>query len=241
MNILVINPNTSQSMTDEIETTLSNQIVDGDTISVIKSDIGPESLESFYDYSLATVGMLEKLSSLDLNDYDGILVACYGDPGLYALKESLSIPIIGIAESSIATASLIADNFSILTASKKAIPMMANMIRQYGHESKLTSIHALELSVLEVDSTKNQLMSKFKNAIEQCINDGAESIILGCAGMTGTSYTLQNELEIPVIDPVVSGYHNLRSIILAKLFVSGKGLFKTPHPQKITGFQKISI
>lgn len=239
MRILVINPNTSQSMTDEIRSTLEQYKVEGDELTVISSVKGSESLESFFDYSLASVAVMETLSNYNTYEYDGILLACFGDPGLYALKEILLSPVIGIAEASLSTSILLAETYSIITASQKAIPMMKNMVRQYGMESRMTSIESMNLSVLDVDCNKQMLKEKFGEVIDKCISQGAESIILGCAGMTGISSELQEEKKIPVIDPIVVGYYNLRTLIMSKLFISNIGMYKEPYPQNITGYEDI--
>ena len=81
MKLLIINPNTSEAMTEDIRRTIlmvKNKEID---IEVIHSDFGAESLESFYDYTLASFGMIRCLKK-HVKDYDGILIACFGDPGV---------------------------------------------------------------------------------------------------------------------------------------------------------------
>lgn len=123
MNLLVVNPNTSEAMTEDIRDTVERVRSPDTTVTVTSLDFGPESLESFYDYTLASFGLCRLLEK-EKDTYDGVLIACYGDPGLYAAKEICDCPVLGIAETSIALSLLMGGRFSILAASEKAVPMM---------------------------------------------------------------------------------------------------------------------
>lgn len=232
--ILVINPNTSVEMTEQIKNTVNAIVHAGHEVVYKNADIGPESLETFYEYNLATIGVLRVVQS-EKSHYDGILLACFGDPGIYALKEVTAVPVIGIAEASLSKALLLGQSFSILVALKKAIPMMANMVMNYGLSSRLSSVEALELPVLDLEKGGEATVQKLLVVGKKAAEKGAEVLILGCAGLTGFSAVLEKELGVTVLDPVAVGYKTLEAMIEMGVNVSRSGLFAPPGPKRITG------
>lgn len=229
MRILVINPNTCTSMTQEIRATINRAKLTSSDCVITSPEFGPESLESFYDYSVAAFAMSKLLHDHPDGFFDGVLIACFGDPGLYALKEQLEVPVVGIAEASMATALLLGQSFSILAASKKAVPLMKDMVNQYRLSDRLASVESLNLSVLDIEKDKNHTIKQLKKVGLRAIGQGAEVLILGCAGMTGLGQELQISLQIPVLDPIQIGIKQLELLVGIKQSQSKIGLYKTPQ------------
>jgi allantoin racemase len=232
---LVINPNTSLEMTHAIKQTIEQFKHSHHEVDVISAKMGPRSLETFYEYSLATVGVISTLQDLNLDKYDGILLACFGDPGLYAIKEISPIPVIGIAEASISVSLLLGSSFGMFVALEKAVPMMENMVQQYGLTDRLAGVYPLELPVLDLEKDKKLTTDLLLKKGQQAVESGAEVLILGCAGLTGFSDTIEEQLGITVIDPIRVGFKALESIVESKLNVSKRGLYKPPNPKEIDG------
>lgn len=232
MKLLIINPNTSEAMTEDIRRTIlmvKNKEID---IEVIHSDFGAESLESFYDYTLASFGMIRCLKK-HVKDYDGILIACFGDPGLYAIEEISDCPVVGIAEASMGIANLLGAKFSILAASEKASPMMDYLVASYGMQARSAGTVAINMSVLDVEQNKEEAIEKLVNAGRIAKNRGAEVLILGCAGMTGISESVEKRLGIRVLDPVFIGYSVLEMLVTKNISVVKSGLLSTPKPKEV--------
>lgn len=231
--VIVINPNTSNEMTASIKETVE-RLNSKYEVTVVNPPIGPESLESFYDYEIAASQVLKLIKKED-NHYDGILLSCFGDPGLYALKEISRCPVVGIAEASISTALLLGKKFSVLTALSKAVPMMKEMVYSYGIISRLASVRAVNCSVLEIEGNKEKLLENFIIQGRLAVEEGAEVIILGCASMTGLKDTLHIALGIPVIDPVEAGYKALEALMDLGLNTSKAGLYAEPPVKNYKG------
>lgn len=232
MKLLIINPNTSEAMTEDIRRTIlmvKNKEID---IEVIHSDFGAESLESFYDYTLASFGMIRCLKK-HVKDYDGILIACFGDPGLYAIEEISDCPVVGIAEASMGIANLLGAKFSILADSEKASPMMDYLVAGYGMQARSAGTVAINMSVLDVEQNKEEAIEKLVNAGRIAKNRGAEVLILGCAGMTRISESVEKRLGIRVLDPVFIGYSVLEMLVTKNISVVKSGLLSTPKPKEV--------
>ncbi|EST11192.1 aspartate/glutamate racemase family protein [Sporolactobacillus laevolacticus] len=224
--LLVINPNTSEDMTASIHEVITGVLPHVD-VRVVRPTTGPESLESFYDYQIAAYELI-KMVQKDQQTYDGILIACFGDPGLYALKEICSCPVIGIAEASFSAALLLGKKFVVITALQKAVPMMEDLIDQYGLEKRCATVRAINLDVLAIEQDRGSKYARFIEVGRSCVADGAEVLILGCASMTGLKEKMEDSLHIPVIDPVVTGIKMLKMIVDTGLNTSKAGLYQEP-------------
>lgn len=232
MKLLVINPNTSVEMTEDCRVTVE-AVRDKDVeVDVVCPDFGPRSLESFYDYTLAGFAMY-RMFETKWKNYDGVLVACYGDPGLYGIKEMLDVPVLGIAEASIALSTLMGQKFAILAASNKAIPMMKDMVNQYGMTARLACVKALNISVLDVEANKDNSVKRLIEVGREAMAEGAEVMLLGCAGMTGMKKPVEDALGAPVIDPVETGYKMLEMFAKNGIRQSKAGLYAKPAPKEI--------
>lgn len=236
---LIVNPNTSKEMTSSIRKGIGLICQEKDTFEVINSEIGPASLESFFEYDLSATGTFYTLSRIDLSVYDGILLACFGDPGLYGLKETNTCPVIGIAESSLSIALLLGYKFAILGALQKTIPMMTSMVQQYGLSQRMAGVFALGIPVLDIESKPALVIEKLLKAGKKAVAEGSEVLILGCAGMTGYSDIVEHELNVTVIDPIITGYSVLKSIVECNLKTARNGLYQSPKEKKIVGMEKL--
>lgn len=232
MKFLVINPNTSDVMTEDIRKTVNMVKSDDSIADVIHPDFGPEALESFYDYQLAAFGML-RLKQCSSETYDGILDACFGDPGLFALKEIFECPVIGIAEGSMAIANLLGGKFAILAASEKAVPMMENMVLQYGMKDRCAGVFSLDSDVLNAEKNKEETIKNLIRVGYEAKKKGADVLIPGCAGMTGLSKAVEQQIKLTVIDPVGISFGILEILARQKVNCSSSGLYAFPAQKKI--------
>ena len=236
MKLLVINPNTSEAMTEDIRNTVNRVKRPDTTVTVTKLDFGPEGLESFYDYALSAFGLCRLLHK-EKEHYDGVLVACYGDPGLYAAKEICQCPVLGIAETSIAMSLLMGGSFAVLAASEKAVPMMENMISQYGMKARSAGVFPLNMGVLDAEANRDETISRLIEKGRTAISKGAEVLILGCAGMTGFSEPVKKALGVPVIDPVEISFLTLEMMCRGGFGTSKIGLYKTPDQKNVKNIE----
>lgn len=233
-DILVVNPNTSRSMTEGIAETAASVVGPDTAVDAIRPERGPESLESYYEYHLAAVAVLEAVEQRAA-DYDGVVVACYGDPGLYPLKEVLDVPVVGVAEASMATATLLGHEFSILVALDRAVPMMENLARWYGLDDRLASVEPTGLSVLDLEEDEEHTLSVLTEVGERALDRGAEVFVLGCSGMSGYERALRDRLGAPVVDPVADAVTKLEGLIAQGLTQSKAGLWASPPPKEMRG------
>lgn len=234
---LVINPNTSPAMTAEIEKTARKVFQSPWNCVVSAAPGGPESLESWSDYHLASIAILPLLEKHA--DADGVVLACFGDPGLFLLKETCAVPVVGIAEASMSLALMLGARFGILTGMRRAVELMDSMVHTYCLEARYAGSVSLDMRVLDFDKDRAATLNVLEKASRELRSKGAEVLLLGCAGLTAFVDDLQSRVDMPVIDPVEAGCRMLRTIREAGLNTSHIGLFSKPAPQKMQDLETI--
>jgi allantoin racemase len=233
MKIFVINPNTSESMTDHIREALESVKRSDTELTVTCPLKGPDTIESAYDEAYAIPPTLELVKKANAEGYDAVILACFSDPGLEAAKEVSAIPVVGIEEATLHMAAMLGAKFSILTPRKQRIASKREHVHMRGLSHFLASVRSLDLSVAETDAdpakTKRRLMETAKIAVEA---DGAEVIIMGCAGMAGYAGEIEQALNIRVLDPAAVALKTAEAMADLGLTHSKVGLFAAP-PQKV--------
>lgn len=200
MRILVINPNTSEEMTDAIGEVAKGAASPGTEVVCVHPSGGPRSIEGHADEVIAAYFTLETVAAT-VGEYDGYVIACYGDPALAACREVSSVPVVGIAEASFHVGSLVAHKWSVVSVLPRVKPLLEDVVRANGMESRCASIRCTPLSVLEIEEDLDRairlVQEEGRSAVQE---DGAECILLGCAGFGPIDKKIQAELGVPVID-----------------------------------------
>jgi allantoin racemase len=229
MHILIINPNTSQSMTDKIRSVAEMVKSDDCQVTVTCPSKGPITIESSYDEAYAIAPTIDMVKQAQHEGYDAIILACYCDVGVEAGKEISSVPLLGLEEATMSVALLLGNKFGLLTEKRPRVAMKERHVRRHGLLDRLASIRPLELSVAELDAdpegTKAAGMSLARRLVEE---DGAEVIIMGCAAMAGYSDDLERELGVPVLDPLKVTLGITEALVRMGLKHSRVGLYAPP-------------
>ena len=205
--IYVINPNTSHRLTEHIRRELE-RIKRPDTVLTVENPThGPGSIESAYDEVLAGPEILELVRKANAEGYDAILLACFADPALDAAREISRIPVIGIEEATLHVAAMLGHKFSILTSSARRVATRELHVRLRNVEHAFASAPVLSMSVPEMDADPEKAIARSielaRRAIEE---DGAEVIILGCAGLAGYAEEIARRCGIVVLDPTAVAF-----------------------------------
>jgi len=234
---LVVNPNTSPAMTAGIRTTAEQVFQPPWSCVVAHAPAGPESLESWRDYLMASVCVLPLLRAHP--DVDGVVLACFGDPGLYLLKEICRVPAVGVAEASMSLALLLGGQFGILAGMRRAVELMDSMVRTYGMESRYAGTYPLDMRVLDFEEHRSETLDALEKAGRALRKRGADVLLLGCAGLTGFTRDLEARLHMTIVDPVEAGCRLLRTIVDSGLQVSHAGIYARPAPQRMNDLEQL--
>jgi allantoin racemase len=200
-DILVINPNSNPAVTAGFDAALAPlRFADGPTIRCATLAEGPFGIESQRDVEQVVLP-LRRMVEAD-NAADAFVIACYSDPGLHVCREGTRRPVLGIAECAVLTALTRGDRFGVIAIAAKSIRRHMRYLRQMGLIDRLAGERPLEMSVAESasgDGTLARMTAIGRELVEQ---DGADVVVMGCAGMARHRRPLQEALGVPVIDPV---------------------------------------
>ena len=209
MKILCINPNSSQEVTEGIEKICRKYSLSDTEVEVKYIEEAPSGIESYHDAAVSVKNLLDKFEEWE-NQYDGFIIACHSDIGVDLLRELTAKPVIGIGEASMLFALPLGHKFSILSLKRKKIPQKEDLVRKYGLENRCASIRITGLGVIATDEEKREKL--VQEGIKAVKEDGAEVLILGCAGMAGFDKKIEKIIGVPVIDGVVSALMIIESL-----------------------------
>jgi allantoin racemase len=239
MRIKVINPNTLEVMTQGINETVKMVARPDTEFVTVNPSRGPISIEGMYDSYLAAPQVIEEVLR-EKEKYDAYIIACYGDPALEAVREITEVPVIGICEASLYIASLLAPNFSIITVIPRVIVPLQQLVAKYGLAQRLASIRVTNLSVEEfakdLVAGQRALLDEGRKAV---VEDRAESLLLGCAGMAGLDAMMEKELGVPVIDGVAAAVKLAEALVDLGKKTSKINTYKYPEKKEFKGMAKI--
>ena len=237
MRILVINPNTTPSMTETIAAAARAVAAPGTTIVAATSPTGPASIEGHYDEAVSAIGLLEEVRrGEEAEGIDGYVIACFGDPGLLAARELARGPVLGIAEAAMHAASLIATGFSVVTTLERTRIIAEHLVHNYGMERFCRRVRATDLPVLELENPASNARQLITEECRRALSeDGSGVIVLGCAGMADLAAALSREIGAPVIDGVAAAVKLVEALVGLGLGTSKHGDLAFPLAKPYTG------
>ena len=199
--IVVINPNSSVDVTDGIDAAMEPlRFSDGPSIDCLTLKDGPPGIETQRHVD-SVVGPLCDLIEREGNNTDAFVIACFSDPGLHSARETTTRPVMGISESGITTALTLGEKFGIIAILPEGVTRHKRYIRQMGLEGRLAGDRAIGVGVTGLsaeEEVESRMTAVGRKLIEE---DGADTLIMGCAGMARYRHRLEDTLGVPVIDP----------------------------------------
>jgi len=202
---------------------------------------GPASVESAYDEAVATPDVLARVREAEADGMDAVIINCFGDPGLGAAREVVSIPVIGPCEASMHVAAMLGHRFSVVTVLERLIPELDLHAQKYGVAHKLASVRSVDLPVLDLEKGRDQFVGRMvEKAVEAVAEDGAHVIVLGCTGVAGLAQQvkaglLRRGFDVPVIDPAATALKVAEALVGAGLTHS-KRTYPQPPEKEILGY-----
>ena len=236
MKILVINPNTTVSMTAGIAAAARAVAATGTEIVAATSEAGPSSIEGYYDEALSLPGLLAEIAKGERAGVDGHVIACFDDTGLEAARALATAPVIGIGEAGFHLASLIAHRFSVVTTLSRSIAAIENNLLRYGLERRCAKVRACEVPVLALEEEGSEARAKIDAEIGAALRqDRVEAIVLGCAGMAGLAASLSRRHGVPVVDGVAAAVALIEGLVRLGLKTSKLGPYARPRAKMYAG------
>ncbi|MBV8653044.1 MAG: Asp/Glu racemase [Alphaproteobacteria bacterium] len=199
--IVVINPNSTEAVTRGIDAAMAPlRLADGPPIECLTLKEGPPGVESQSDADSVIAPLCRTIKARD-NSASAFVVACFSDPGLFAAREATRKPVLGIAECGILTALTIGHRFGVISILAKGVPRHLRYIAAMGVGGRLVGDLPIGLGIAELADDGRTLSRMVEVGKTLRDEKGADVIVMGCAGMARFRDRLQDEVQIPVVEP----------------------------------------
>jgi allantoin racemase len=207
MRILVINPNSTASMTAAIGGAARRAAAPGTAIAAVNPPEGPAAIQGAGDGAAALPGLFAVFERevLQAHSCDAVVIACFDDTGLAELKARSPVPVVGIGEAGFLAAMLVAERFSVVTTLAVSLPVIEANLAAYGWAGRCARVRASGVPVLDLEGAEAKVVETVAAEIARAVaEDGCGAIVLGCAGMAELAQEMTVRFGLPVIDGVTA-------------------------------------
>lgn len=230
MHVRIVNPNTTAAFTERVRAAAARVAAQGTTVSAAQPCRGAASVESHAEEALGALGVMALVEAGEREGVDAHVVACFGDTGVHAARELARGPVIGMSEAALYAAAALAHRFAIVTLPRRTRAHAERVLGETGLGHRC-AVRAIDVAVLELedeaDAALPALLAEARDALDR---DGAEAIVLGCAGLTELVAPLERALGVPVVDGVLAGLKMAEGLVAAGLYTSKRSTYRHPGP-----------
>jgi len=236
MHIKIVNPNTTSFFTEACLVAGRAVAAEGTRLSAGQPSSGTPSVECHVEEAVATLGVIEQVRAGEAAGVDGYVIACFGDTGIEAAREIAAGPVVGMTEAALFSAALIAPVFSIVTLPMRTRIFAERVLWRTGLERRCARVRAIDIDVLDCEDEAVEVFEPFVSEARRAIlEDHAEAIILGCAGLQPLIGRLEAALGVPIIEGVAAAVKLAESLLSLRLGTSKRGAWGYPIDKTMTG------
>ena len=213
LRYLLINPNTNPLTTQRLQDVLLPLIPQGVQLEVQTARFGAQYIACEASHAVAAHACLDAWAaqrSAAPDPLEGVLIGCFGDPGLFALREASGCPVTGLAEASFIQAASHGP-FAIVTGGERWQPMLHRLAHNLGFGAQLRHIETVVPTGAELQADPDLAIRCLTQACQQAAKSGVAAIIMGGAGLAGYAQILQPHSPLPLIDSALAGLHIMLS------------------------------
>ncbi len=168
---------------------------------------GPPSIESAYEAALVVPELTRAIPRAQREGFDAVIVGCFSDPGLEALRELVDIPVIGPGSSAVHLAAQLGTRYSVIAPLGGGEGRLAARLRALGLADMFASVRGIGMSVLDLARDREAVLERVTEVARTAArDDGADVFVLGCMsmGFVGVTEDVQKRLGLPIVNPVVA-------------------------------------
>ncbi len=238
MRILVVNVNTTESITQTIAEQARSVASPGTEIVGLTPYFGSESVEGNFESYLAAIAVMDRVMAYD-QPFDAVIQAGYGEHGREGLQELLNVPVVDITEAAATTAMFLGHAYSVVTTLDRTVPLIEDRLKLAGLYQRCASVRASGMAVLELEEHPLAAMEAIVRQAELAIReDKAEVICLGCGGMAGLDERIRQRTGVPVVDGVTAAVTIAEGLVRLGLSTSKVRTYATPRPKTVIGWPR---
>ena len=235
MHILLVNPNITDAIT-EVMAREARRIAAPDTrIVTATAAFGALYIENRAEAAIASHAVLDALAER-AKGMDAVIVSAFGDPGVAAAKELMSMPVVGITEAALLTAWSLGRRYAIVCMTERLRLWYQEAVVDMGLGARLVAVRAVDATVSDVTRAYDELAQP---ALESCLaaveEDGAEVVVLGGGPMAGLAHRIAARVPVPLLDGVTCAVPMAEALVRMQVRKAERGSFARPRAKPSTG------
>jgi Asp/Glu/hydantoin racemase len=203
MRLLLINPNTTQAMTDKVLAVARAGLSDEVELDGVTGRFGAAYIASRAAYAIAGHAALDAWANA-AGDFDAVVLACFGDPGLDGLREICPVPVVGMADASLMVAAQLGARIGIVTGGERWGPMLREFVAARGFADRVASIRTVAPTGADIARDPDGSLALLAQSCAAAVDDGADVVILGGAGLAGLADRMRERVPVPLVDGVLA-------------------------------------
>lgn len=228
MRLLLINPNTSQSVSDLIEAEARRAAAPQTAVRVLTAPFGVAYIETRFE-ALVGAYAAATLAGEHVHEADAIVVAAFGDPGIDGLRELLDIPVVGMTEAALMSACLLGRRFSIIAISRRITAWYRETVQANGLLDRLASIRCLDVPLRDIGSVQEDHGARLEALCRSAVDDdGADVLIIAGAPLAGLARSIRERIPVPTVDGVSSAVCHAQTLVSLAPAAARRGSFAPP-------------
>lgn len=235
MKLLLVNPNLTQSVTDAVLAAARQRAAPGTELVAVTGQFGPMVIGSRAEAALAQHGMLE-LVARHAPGCDAVVLGVSLDTALWACREMLDIPVIGMTEAGMLCGATVASRIGLLTYGQRMGPLYRELVASYGLADRLAGVECLQLdpaaSLADPEGTRRAVLEGVRRLVDR---DGAEAVLLAGAAMASMAESLQPSVPVPLLDGVGCAVALAQSMVGLRLPKAMVGSLSATGPREVRG------
>jgi len=236
VRILVVNVNTTSSMTDSIVEAAKAAASEGTEIVGLTPRFGADSCEGNVESYLAALGVLDAVQRYG-GEYDAVVQAGFGEHGREGLQEALDVPVVDITEAAAIMAGLLGHRFGVVTTLDRTVPLIEDRLLLAGLDRRCAAVVASGLSVLELEEDPQRAVEAIVAKAEQIVTEQhVEVVCLGCGGMAGLDELVRAATGKPVVDGVAAAVALAEGLVRMDLTTSKVRAYAPARTKQLTGW-----
>ena len=230
MKILLVNPNTSASVTARIDAVARTSASPGTEIATLTAPRGVPYIATRGEAVIGAAVALEMLAEHHAG-CDAAVIAAFGDPGLYGARELLPIPVVGMAEAAMLTACMLGRRFALVSFAQALEPWFRECVELHGLERRLSGIHMLDGPFRDIGDVQEEKEALLIELCHKAIAAGADTIVLAGAPLAGLAAKVAERVPVPLVDGVAAAVKQAETLAALKPRKATQGSFKrVPKP-----------
>jgi Asp/Glu/hydantoin racemase len=235
MRILLLNPNTTESVTDRLHQVASEAAAPGTTLIPLTAPRGVPYIATRAEAQIGGVVALEMLAEHH-RSCDAAIIAAFGEPGLLGARELFDVPIVGMAEAAMLSACMLGRGFAIVTFATALVPWFEDCVEMHGLAGRCAGVRMLDAPFRSIDDVQEEKEAVLVDLCNRTIvSTSADAIVLGGAPLAGLARKVRERIPVPVVDQVQAAVKLAEALITLRPRKATAGTFRRPAPKQPKG------